>query len=275
VHLFLFLFFYIYFNIRTEALDEYYQLLDAGANTVCVQERESSLNMFSSLVSSLGLSVTPQGYNPQQTDTAPLAGLVQYLRLGSDIAVKETILKRRQEKSVEYLSTDRESVSDTTYFDRFRQSLLRPFSTPPKSPQLESLLFEVNRQFQGFLGSSKLSPDDPDLSIAPATSIKDSAVETSIVESGSVSSSSGSDQILEVKMGSRGQVQLIQRESEAGVLMTPEQLLLVLEDSTSADLKGALVCPLPPRPTSTPSSDEKESSVDFEAAEVIETKKKK
>ena len=256
-------------------MDEYYQLLDAGANTVCVQERESSLNMFSSLVSSLGLSVTPQGYNPQQTDTAPLAGLVQYLRLGSDIAVKETILKRRQEKSVEYLSTDRESVSDTTYFDRFRQSLLRPFSTPPKSPQLESLLFEVNRQFQGFLGSSKLSPDDPDLSIAPATSIKDSAVETSIVESGSVSSSSGSDQILEVKMGSRGQVQLIQRESEAGVLMTPEQLLLVLEDSTSADLKGALVCPLPPRPTSTPSSDEKESSVDFEAAEVIETKKKK
>jgi len=259
-------------------LDEYYQLLDAGANTVCVQERESSLNMFSSLVSSLGLSVTPQGYNPQQTDTAPLAGLVQYLRLGSDIAVKETILKRRQEKSVEYLSTDRESVSDTTYFDRFRQSLLRPFSTPPKSPQLESLLFEVNRQFQGFLGSSKLSPDDPDLSIAPATSTKDSAVETSIVESSSVSSGGASDQILEVKMGSRGQVQLIQRESEAGVLMTPEQLLLVLEDSTSADLKGALVCPLPPRPTSTAtpsSSDEKESSVDFEAAEVIETKKKK
>ena len=249
--------------------------------------------MFSSLVSSLGLSVTPQGYNPQQTDTAPLTGLVQYLRLGSDTAVKEAILKRRQEKSVEYLSTDRESVSDTTYFDRFRQSLLRPFSNPPKSPQLESLLFEVNRQFQGFLGSSKLSPDDAGLSISASTTFtgatKDSvkgSVDTSFVEGGGGNASSGSgsasDQVLEVKMGSRGQVQLIQRESETGLLMTPEQLLEVLEDSTSADLKGALVCPLPSRPSSSSSGTKlsdvqstDDTSVDSEAVMVIETKKKK
>lgn len=244
-------------------MDEYYELLDAGASTVCVQERESSLNMFSSLVSSLGLSVVPKGFNPQQADSAPLAGLVQYLRTGSDSAVKETILRRRQEKSVEYLSTDRESVSDTTYFERFRQSLLRPFSTPPKSPQVESLLFEVNRQVQGFLGSTKLRPDDAETS---KESIK-ASVDTSFVES------SASDQVMEIQMGSRGQVQLIQRETEIGMLMTPEQLLEVLEDSTSGDLKNALVCPLPPRPLAA-TTEIDDGSIDSKVIVVDDIKKK-
>lgn len=258
-------------------MDEYYQLLDAGASTVCVQERESSFNMFSSLVSSLGLSVSPQGFTPQQADPAPLAGLVQYLRTGSDAADKETILRRRQEKSMEYLSSDRESVSDTTYFEKFRQSLLRPFSRPPKSPQVESLLFEVNRQFQGFLGSSKISPDDPvpTPSVAStaalkepistvATAMKTTPVPTTETTSSEGSASNGSDQVLEVQLGARGQVKLVQRENEAaGMLMTPEQLIEVLEDSTSADLKGALVCPLPPRPSAAQSDD---TSVDSEGS---------
>ena len=54
----IFIYLVILFCRSTNQVEEYYQLMEAGADSVCVLEREASFKMFSSLLSSLNLIPT-------------------------------------------------------------------------------------------------------------------------------------------------------------------------------------------------------------------------
>ena len=112
---------------RSSEVSEYYQLVEAGADSVCIQERDASYNMFSSLINSLQLTISPTNtYNTERRITCN-DDYIQNLRNiqeQKDIQYIEKRINERSTRNQNYRVSNRVNVPDTaSYFESLKRTV--------------------------------------------------------------------------------------------------------------------------------------------------------
>lgn len=141
--------------------------MEAGASAVCIQEREASYSMFSSLLSAIDVTVAPPATSMIPQDDIPRIAPendiilqknanIEYVRqLREKLELKDyEHLSQRQLQWSQDLNTDRDNYSDDMDFFRnpFKGTMAKPISA-------STIMSQVRRSFNDVFESVKFGSD--------------------------------------------------------------------------------------------------------------------
>jgi voltage-gated potassium channel Kch len=241
---------------RVSGVDQYYELIQSGANNVYIQEREASYSMFTALLSALNVNfegvqqvdktISTQSNLAITNENLPIFAidqLIRRLREQNDKLDRETLKKRKSEKTgwSRDVLTNRINVPDTAYFESFRRSFAASFSG--ESLSVSNVLDQVSSKFKGVLGSVKIGSD--------GYSETDLVDYLWLDQGESVNSKpapiSDSPSVNE-EFSDQMSIQFVtKKEGMSTTMSEQESMLKILSEASDENKMGVTMCPLPPR----------------------------